>query len=314
MGRFWRMAEAFEVAAKVKDCDSSGSEHSPKTVMDLSDLVNSFIENGNGVANVKDFEMQINEESSSDGIDDDVEEMKESLKKLLRVENDDDDARRNLILNVVKAIKDSSTPQTIGFKRQIMARLRDHGLDAGTVLIAHSIYYIYVLFDTGLCKSKWEKKGRLLAGDHEYIDVNIGQTRYIIIISLLDEFEIARPTTTYASLLKILPGTVVLKVEDFKEIVRIMSRAIKKSMSQMSMLVPPWRRREYVQAKWFGSYKRTTNEFPTKKTPDLNMINKKSIGFVSVPDTCFGRRQEQFARKDFGYKMGNLAMVLNGAS
>ncbi|XP_076881528.1 uncharacterized protein LOC143529671 [Bidens hawaiensis] len=294
MGRFWRMAEAFEVAARVRDCDSSGSEHSPETVMDLSDLVNSFIENGNGVAN-KDFDMQVNEESSSDGIDDDMEETKESLKKLLRVENDDD-ARRNLILNVEKAIKDNSTPQTLGFKRQIMARLHDHGLDAG------------------LCKSKWEKKGRLLAGDHEYIDVNIGQTRYIIIISLLDEFEIARPTATYASLLKILPRTAVIKVEDFKEIVSIMSRALKKSMSQMKMLVPPWRRREYVQAKWFGSYKRTTNEFPTKKTPDLNIINKKSIGFVSIPDTCFGRRREQFARKDFGYKMGNLAMVLNGAS
>ncbi|XP_076881529.1 uncharacterized protein LOC143529672 [Bidens hawaiensis] len=297
MGRFWRMAEAFEVAAKVKDCDSSsGSEHSPETMMDLSDLVNSFIENGNGFA-IKDFDMQINEESGSDGIDDDMKEMKESLKKLLRVENDDDDVRSNLILNVEKAIKDSSTPQTLGFnKRQVMARLRDLDLDAG------------------LCKSKWEKKGRLLAGDHEYIDVNICQARYIIIISLLDEFEIARPTTTYASLLKILPRTVVLKVGDFKEIVRIMSRAIKKSMSQMKMQVPPWRRREYVLAKWFGSYKRTTNDFPSKKTPDVNVINKKSIGFVSIPDICFSRREEQVARKDFGYKMGNLAMAMNGAS
>uniref|UniRef100_A0A251RZU1 Uncharacterized protein n=1 Tax=Helianthus annuus TaxID=4232 RepID=A0A251RZU1_HELAN len=299
MGLFWRVAEAFEVAGKVRDCDSSGSEHSPETMMDLSDMVNSFIENGNGVAN-KDFDMQNDDELSSDGIDDDMEEMKEALQRLLRVDNDDD-VRRNLISKVEKAsrdvVEDNRSSPSLGFKRRLMARLRDQGLEAG------------------LCKSKWEKKAGLLAGNHEYIDVNIEQTRYIIIISLLEEFEIARPTTIYASLLEILPEISVFKVEDFKEIVKIMSRAIKKSMKQKKMPVPPWRRREYVQAKWFGTYKRTTNEYPTKKTPDRNVINNQNIGFISIPDhTCYGRRQEQIARKDFAYKMGNLAMVMNGAS
>lgn len=131
---------------------------------------------------------------------------------------------------------------------------------------------------------------------------------------MLEEFEIARPTKGFASLLEVLPKISVCKVDDFKEIVKIMSRAVKKSMSQMKMPVPPWRRREYVQAKWFGSYKRTMNEFPTKKTPDLNVINKKSIGFVSIPETQYGRGRGEFVRKDFGYRMGNLAMVMNGAS
>ncbi|KAJ0682114.1 hypothetical protein HanPI659440_Chr16g0643751 [Helianthus annuus] len=298
MGRFWRMTEAFEVARKVRDCESSGSEHSPETMMDLSDMVNSFIENGNGVVNI-DFDMQVDDESSSDGTDDDMEEIKESLRRL--IENGDD-VKRNLISKVEKAnndvVEDNRSSQSLGFKRRLMACLRDRGLDAG------------------LCKSKWEKKGgRLLAGNHEYIDVNVKQTRYIIIVSLLEEFEIARPTAGYASLLEILPEISVFKVEDFKEMVKIMSKAIKMSMKQKKMPVPPWRRREYVQAKWFGSYKRTTNEYPTKKTPDRNVINNQSIGFISIPDhTCYGRRQDQFARKDFGYKMGNLAMVMNGAS
>ncbi|KAM0048979.1 hypothetical protein Hdeb2414_s0008g00280591 [Helianthus debilis subsp. tardiflorus] len=299
MGRFWRMTEAFEVARKVRDCDSSGSEHSPETMMDLSDMVNSFIENGNGVVNI-DFDMQVDDESSSDGTDDDMEEIKESLRRL--IENGDD-VRRNLISKVEKANNDvvednHRSSQSLGFKRRLMACLRDRGLDAG------------------LCKSKWEKKGgRLLAGNHEYIDVNVKQTRYIIIVSLLEEFEIARPTAGYASLLEILPEISVFKVDDFKEMVKIMSKAIKRSMKQKKMPVPPWRLREYVQAKWFGSYKRTTTEYPTKKTPDHNVINNQSIGFISIPDhTCYGRRQDQFARKDFGYKMGNLAMVMNGAS
>ncbi|KAI3745433.1 hypothetical protein L1987_58545 [Smallanthus sonchifolius] len=300
MGRFWRMAEEFEVAGKVRDCDSSGSEHSPETMMDLSDLVNSFIENGNGVVN-RDFDMEVDDECILDGSDDDMKEMKESLKRLVRIE-DGDDVGRKLILNVQEArrdvIRDNSPPssQSLGFKRQVMVRLRDQGLDAG------------------FCKSKWEKKGRLLAGDHEYIDVNVAKTRYIVIISLFEDFEIARPTNNYASLLEILPKILVSKVEDFKEIVKIMSRAMKKSMNQMKMTVPPWRRHEYVQAKWFGAYKRTTNEFPTKKTQDSKVINKKSIGFISIPVTCYGRRRDEFVRKDFGYKMGNLAVVMNGAS
>ncbi|KAF5760571.1 hypothetical protein HanXRQr2_Chr16g0755051 [Helianthus annuus] len=259
MGRFWRMKEAFEVARKVRDCESSGSEHSPETMMDLSHMVNSFIENGNGVVNI-DFDMQVDDESSSDGTDDDMEEIKESLRRL--IENGDD-VKRNLISKVEKAnndvVDDNRSSQSLGFKRRLMACLRDRGLDA--------------------------------------------------------EFEIARPTAGYASLLEILPGISVFKVEDFKEMVKIMSKAIKRSMKQKKMPVPPWRRREYVQAKWFGSYKRTTNEYPTKKTPDRIVINNQSIGFISIPDhTCYGRRQDQFARKDFGYKMGNLAMVMNGAS
>ncbi|KAL8228225.1 hypothetical protein R6Q57_015809 [Mikania cordata] len=297
MGRFWRMMEAFEVAAKVRDCDSSGSEHSPETMMDLSDLVNSFIENGNCVVN-RDLDSKIGDEFSSDGTDDDMEEMKESLQRLLN--QSCDDRIRSLMSTIEKAsrdvVEDKSPTRLLGFKRQLMARLRDQGLDAG------------------FCKSKWEKKGRLLGGDHDYIDVNISQTRYIIIISLVEEFKIARPTNSYASLLGVLPEISVLKVEDFKEIVRIMSRAIKMSMKQMKMPVPPWRRRVYFQAKWFGSYKRTTNEFSTKKIPDSNVINKKSIGFMSIIDASDCRHQERFARKDFGYKMGNLAMVMNGAS
>ncbi|KAI3718657.1 hypothetical protein L6452_19536 [Arctium lappa] len=299
MGRFWRVADTFDqVVAKVPDCDSSGSEHSPETMMDLSDLVNSFIQNGNGFVD-SDFDSRPADENCTfDGIDEDLEEMKESLKRLFRFENGDD-VRKNLVLDVEKAwhamTEDSSSPPSSGFKRQLMARLRDQGLDAG------------------LCKSKWEKKGRLLAGDYDYVDVNVAGTRYIITISLREEFKIARPTDNYTLVLEILPQISVCGVEELKEMVRIMCKAMKKSMNQMKMVVPPWRRREYAQAKWFGPYKRTTNEFSTKNTINLNENNKKTVGFVSLPTTCYDTRGEDFARKDFAFKIGNLAMAINGA-
>lgn len=293
------MADTFDqVAAKMRDCDSSGSEHSPETMMDLSDLVNSFIENGNGFLD-RDFDSSTADENCTfDGIDEDLEEMKESLKRLFRFENGDD-VRKNLVLDAEKAwnamTEDSSSS---GFKRQLMARLRDdQGLDAG------------------LCKSKWEKKGRLLAGDYEYVDVNVAGTRYIITVSLREEFKIARPTDNYISVLEILPQISAFRVEELKEMVRIMCKAMKKSMNQTKMVVPPWRRREYAQAKWFGPYKRTTNEFSTKNTLKfLNENKKKAVGFVSLPKTCYDTREEDFGRKNFAFKIGNLAMAINGAS
>ena len=140
--------------------------------------------------------------------------------------------------------------------------------------------------------------------------MNVAGTRYIIIVSIQEEFKIARSTDNYNSILEILPQISVCRVKELKEIVRIMCKAIKKSMNQMKMVVPPWRRREYAQAKWFGTYKRTTNEFSTKKTANLNETNKKIVGFVWLPSS----RKEDFARKDFAFKIGNLAIAINGAS
>ncbi|KAI3498973.1 hypothetical protein L1887_34762 [Cichorium endivia] len=298
MGRFRKVAEAFDVADKVGDCDSSGSEHSIETMKDLSDLVNSFIENGDGVVD-KDFDRKIDDECNSDGIDDDMEEIKESLTALFRSKMGDS-VRTNLLIEVVKAwrrvTEDNSSPLVPGSKRRLMARLRDQGLDAG------------------LCKSKWEKKGRLISGDYQYVDVNVARTRYLITISLSEEFETARPTDNYTSLLEILPQISVCKVEEMKEVVRIMCRGLKKTMNQRKMAVPPWRRREYVQAKWFGSYKRTTNEFPTKGTSDFSDNKKKIEGFISTPETFYCRRTVDFARKGFGLRTGNLTMIMNAAS
>ncbi|CAI9279926.1 unnamed protein product [Lactuca saligna] len=299
MGRFRRVAEVFDhVVAKVRDCDSSGSEHSSETVKDLSDLVNSYIENGDGVVDTA-FDMKISDECNSNEIDDDTEEAKESLERLFRTQKGDP-VKKDLLFQVEKAwrrVKEvNSSPLPVpGSKRLLMARLRDQGLDAG------------------LCKSKWEKKGRLISGEYEYVDVNVAGTRYIITISLSEEFETARPTDNYTSLLEILPQISVCKVEEMKEVVRIMSRAVKKTMNQRKMAVPPWKRREYVQAKWFGTYKRTTNEFSTKNTTDLNVNEHKIEGFMWTPETCCHGRTYDFARTGLGSKMGSLTMIMNGA-
>lgn len=146
----------------------------------------------------------------------------------------------------------------------------------------------------------------------------MANNRYIIEISLAEEFEIARPTACYTSLLEIYPQIFVGKIEELKQIVKIMCRAMKKSMKKMDIYVPPWRRLAYMQAKWFGSYKRTINEFNSDDNYQKNSFDyssnyskKRAVGFVPMPTISFYCRENIIASNK-GIKMGNLAAALNG--
>ncbi|MCD7466070.1 hypothetical protein HAX54_002420 [Datura stramonium] len=234
-GKFKRLAAAFDEVAKARICESSGSEHSPASLTDLSVLVNSFLERGED----EEKERIINEKFEE--IDGNVEtncfdesEIKENLRNLLDSDdNSGDHLKRSIIRAVENALleeeNERSSPE---LKRRLMTRLRDQG------------------FDAGLCKSKWEKAGNRTSGSYEYIDVNVAGNRYIIEVTLGEEFEIARATPCYASLLEVFPRVFVGEAEELKQVVKIMSRAMKKSMKKMDIYVPPWRRLAYMQAKW----------------------------------------------------------------
>ncbi|XP_073054002.1 uncharacterized protein [Primulina eburnea] len=296
--KFRRVAAAFdEVVRAVRSCESSGSEHSA----DLSDMVNSFLEREimeyGESEEVKDQE----EEGGEEMVDGDESEtnspdseLEDSLKNLLfDHENDDGDVKRRILAEVEAAIGElggngSSSPD---FKRRVMARLRSGG------------------FDAGLCKSKWEKQGRCPSGDYEYIDVNTGGSRYIVEIFLAGEFTVARPTGCYVSLLKNFPPIFIGRPDQLKQVVRLMSNAIRKSMKSAGIHVPPWRRLTYMQAKWFGSYRRTQNEVTGRKMafPGEPLDGNRSVGFVPVAgQTMF------YCREDFAcIRTGNLAAALN---
>ncbi|KAI3456527.1 hypothetical protein Pfo_013190 [Paulownia fortunei] len=287
--KFKRVAAAFDEMARVRSCESSGSEHSA----DLSDLVNSF------------FEREIREQTTSEEVDQDIDgneindesetnspdsEFQDSLKKLFDRENDG--VKRSIHAEVEKELEEAvgdknSSPD---FKRRLMVRLRSRG------------------FDAGLCKSKWEKNGRNPSGNYEYIDVNADGTRYIIEVFLAGEFTIARPTGCYASLLDVFPPIFVGKPEELKQVARLMCKAIRKSLKRVDLNVPPWRRLAYMQAKWFGSYKRTINEIPTGKA-FKDLAGDRLVGFVTAPGVSLYCRGD-FASKT-GVRIGNLAAALN---
>lgn len=260
--KFRRIVAAFNEGAKIRLCESSGSDHSPDNSTDLSDLVNSFIERQNTTEEDEDHTESSDRKSEVSESDTNYLETRERLQSLLACDEEVIQRIRAETQLACQYVGNSSSSKG-HYKRQLMSRLRNRG------------------FDAGLCKSRWEKSGGKQAGEYEYIDVNDGETRYIVEVFLAGEFEIARPTDQYVSFLQLLPPIFVCKPDELKQIVRLISTAMKQSMKSMDMHVPPWRRNAYMQAKWFSSYKRTINAVSAKKVSDSGMgfPGKQLIGF-----------------------------------
>ncbi|PIA31595.1 hypothetical protein AQUCO_04900117v1 [Aquilegia coerulea] len=113
-------------------------------------------------------------------------------------------------------------------------------------------------YDASICKSRWEKSPLYPSGEYEYIDVIIEGERLLIDIDFKSEFEIARSTKHYRSILQSLPSIFVGKTDRLRQIVSIVSDAAKQSLKKKGMHIPPWRKTEYMRAKWLSSYTRTT--------------------------------------------------------
>lgn len=134
-------------------------------------------------------------------------------------------------------------------------------------------------------------------------------------ICLALEFEIARPTNQYSALLDVFPLIFVGKVDELKQVVRLMCTAIKGSMKRMNLHIPPWRRNVYMQAKWFSAYKRTTNAVATKRASSSplsseSLFPKRSIGFEVRPVKTKNCRDVDYAT-NAGFRISHLTAVFN---
>ncbi|AAF70846.1 hypothetical protein AtNW77_Chr1g0062121 [Arabidopsis thaliana] len=272
-GRFKRIESAFNVAAARvhPPCDnSSGSDHSP----DLSDLVASFIE--------KEGQIVLREEEETSSDDNNLEDVNERLRKLLEGLSCGEERMR--ILSATMEVAGTFVGDISSSKRHLMAFLRNKG------------------FDAGLCKSSWERFGKNTGGKYEYVDVRCGgdyNNRYFVETNLAGEFEIARPTKRYLSILSQVPRVFVGTSEELKLLVRIMCHEMRRSMKHVGIHVPPWRRNGYMQAKWFGFYKRTST------TNNYEMVN-------TYDTTAFkGCKEEFWEAKGLKVMVGQLSIAFN---
>lgn len=192
------------------------------------------------------------------------------------VRNNADPFRNQLVANVTRAAgifavfrKNKSI-----FNRNLMAYLREIGYNAG------------------VCNTRWEPTGGGLAGGcYDFIDVfrkDLSPARYIVDADFSGEFEIARETANYAKLRSSLPRVFVGKPEDLKKIVRVMCDEARRSMKIKGLTLPPWRKNRYMQAKWLGPYRRTTNHSPATASSSSVVSNFavkcRSVGFDLAGD------------------------------
>ncbi|XP_022145977.1 uncharacterized protein LOC111015299 [Momordica charantia] len=114
-------------------------------------------------------------------------------------------------------------------------------------------------YDASICKSHWEKSPSYPAGDYEYVDVIIEGERLLIDVDFRSEFEIARSTKSYRTILQLVPFIYVGKPGRLQRIVSVVSEAAKQSLKKKGMPVPPWRKAEYVKAKWLSPHIRASS-------------------------------------------------------
>lgn len=84
--------------------------------------------------------------------------------------------------------------------------------------------------------------------------------RFLIDVDFRSEFEIARQTSSYKALLQSLPLIFVGKSDRIRQIVSMVSEAAKQSLKKKGMHFPPWRKADYMRAKWLSSYTRISVE------------------------------------------------------
>ncbi|PKA59657.1 hypothetical protein AXF42_Ash020258 [Apostasia shenzhenica] len=217
----------------------------------FSGLVHDFFVTAGG-ENRSDFgEYSESESSAGDpGAGDRAEEAARKLRELLDPQLPAADPFRMKLRSAVESAADilaALRPNGSGFRRAVMAKLRETGYDAA------------------ICKGRWASAGGLTSGSYEYIDVisapaaagEEGERRYIVDFGFAAEFEVARATEEYGRVAAALPAVVVAKPGEVREAVRIVAEAARRSLKRCGLSVPPWRKKRYMLAKWLGPYSRT---------------------------------------------------------
>ncbi|KAL1294596.1 hypothetical protein HN51_055383 [Arachis hypogaea] len=245
------IAAAGEAPPSIRESAAEGTatEFEPSSVC-LAKMVQSFIEdssekpaaakcgrnrcncfNGNNNSDSSDEELDVFGESINSGSFGDASDALKSLIPCASV------VERNLLADTSKIVEKNSKV----FKRK----------DDLRKIVTESLASLG--YDSSVCKSKWEKTVSYPAGEYEYIDAIVEGERLIIDIDFRSEFEIARSTGTYKAMLQSLPYIFVGKSDRLCQIVAAVSEAAKQSLKKKGMHVPPWRKAEYMLAKWLSS-------------------------------------------------------------
>ncbi|CAN6181487.1 unnamed protein product [Urochloa humidicola] len=136
-------------------------------------------------------------------------------------------------------------------------------------------------YDAAVCVSRWDKAASHLAGEHEYIDAVVASPaagpggavaaavmiRLVVEVDFRSEFEVARPTKAYRAALQALPPLFVGTPDRLGRVVALVADAARQSLRKRGLHFPPWRKPEYMRAKWLAPHARSGAAVPENNTP-----------------------------------------------
>ncbi|PKA64950.1 hypothetical protein AXF42_Ash011552 [Apostasia shenzhenica] len=172
-------------------------------------------------------------------------------------------------------------------------------------------------YDASVCKSLWEKTPMIpaaryvrRAGEYEYVDVIIDGQRFLLDVDFRSEFEIARSTKNYRELLQLLPPIFVGKADRLEQIVSVVSEAARQSLKKKGLHFPPWRKTEYMRAKWLSPYHRA---FTTSSDGDCATISRSRKGEgVDSAALCPISPVNYFTAGEFKVRLGDGGVSTGG--
>lgn len=141
-------------------------------------------------------------------------------------------------------------------------------------------------YDASICKSKWEKAPSVPAGEYEYIDVIEKGERVLIDVDFRSEFEVARSTSSYKAVLQLLPFIFVGNSDRLLQIVSIASEAARQSLKKKGMHIAPWRKAEYIKAKWLSPHIRTGEATVKSEVKEKKLVEE--VESKQLSDSEFG--------------------------
>ncbi|OEL38244.1 hypothetical protein BAE44_0000736 [Dichanthelium oligosanthes] len=117
--------------------------------------------------------------------------------------------------------------------------------------------------DAAVCVSRWDKSSSHPAGEHAYLDVLLPagseraeRERVLVDVDFRSAFEVARPTKAYRAVLQRLPSVFVGREDRLRLLVAAAADAARASLKKRGLHLPPWRKPEYMRAKWLSPYDR----------------------------------------------------------
>jgi uncharacterized protein (TIGR01615 family) len=154
-------------------------------------------------------------------------------------------------------------------------------------------------YDAAVCRSRWEKGASYPAGEHGYIDALLpadggaAATRVVVEVDFRAEFEVARPTKAYRAALQALPPLFVGAPDRLGRVVAVVVEAARQSLRKRGLHFPPWRKPEYMRAKWLARHARDDAPGPAGGLPGAFQLQFcEKVTTEAAPDAAAGAGQE----------------------